>query len=458
VLVGRTFRSLSEPNYRRFFVGNAVSVMGTWMQRVAQDWLVYTLSGSAVALGVNTALQFVPMLLFGLWAGVLVDRWDRRRILLVTQSLSGLLAALLWVLAATGVVQLWMVYTLTLALGMITVIDQPARQTFVVELVDVKDYVNAQALNSTVGNIGRLVGPAVAGVLIAATGVSGAFLVNALSFLAVLVSILRMDRRALRRGPRLPRARGQAAEGLRYVWSRPRLTVVLVLVLVVGIFGQNFRVVLPVFAQETFHQGATGYGYLMALIGLGAVAGSLFTAARTSVGGWSVVVTCGAFGVTNVFAAAAPSIWVAYAAMVVLGFANITFSTMARTLVVVSSDPGMHGRVLALHALFFLGSTPIGGPLLGRVCEVFGARAGFSVAGGTAIAAVLLLLPVIFRLRRAAVGRADRAPQLTDPVTRSGVDIPDLLPMPMEGDDADDRPADPRGDARTGGGRQRDCG
>jgi MFS family permease len=459
VLAGRTFRSLREPNYRRFFVGNAISVMGTWMQRVAQDWLVFTLSGSAVALGVNTALQFVPMLFFGLWAGVLVDRWDRRRILLVTQSLSAVLAALLWLLAISGVVELWMVYALTLVLGIITVLDQPARQTFVIELVDVEDYVNAQALNSTVANVGRLAGPAVAGILIATTGVSVAFLANALSFVAVLVSLMRMDRRALRRGPRLRRARGQTVEGLRYVWGRPRLTVVLLLVLVVGIFGQNFRVVLPVFAQGTFAQGAAGYGYLMAMVGLGAVIGSLFTASRTSVGGGSVLAACVAFGVTNLIAAVSPSISVAYVAMAALGFANIAFNTFARTLVVVSSDQRMHGRVLALHALFFLGSTPIGGPLLGRICEVVGARAGFAVAGGTSIAAVLLLLPVILRLRRAAVGAADRAAQLTDPVAPTGVDVPDPLTMPsaMDGEDYD-RQADLRGDARPGGDRRGDRG
>lgn len=436
----RTFRSLGEPNYRRFFIGNAISVMGTWMQRVAQDWLVFTLSGSAVALGVNTALQFVPMLLLGLWSGVLVDRWNRRRILMITQSLSALLAVLLWLLAATGIVQLWMVYALTLALGLITVLDQPARQAFVAELVGVDDYVNAQALNSTVGNAGRLVGPAVAGLLIATTGVSVAFLANAVSFLAVLVSLLRMDVGMLRVTPRLPPARGQTVAGLRYVWARPRLMVVLSLVLVVGLFGQNFRVVLPVFAEDTFRVGASGYGYLMAMIGLGAVVGALFTASRTSVGGWSVLIACVAFGVTNLLAAVAPSIWVAYAAMAALGFANISFNTLARTLVVVSSDPGMHGRILALHGMLFLGSTPVGGPLLGQVCESLGARAGFVVAGGTAILAVLALLPVIHRLRRVAVAAEIRAEELSDPAVPPD-ESPTSLRVP---------PTTDRGDAAVG--------
>ena len=256
----RTFRSLREPNYRRFFTGHAVSVVGTWMQRVAQDWLVLTLTGSGVALGLSSALQFGPIILLGLWGGTVVDRVDRRRLIIATQSVQAVLAAALAVLALTGVVQLWMVYALALALGLVTVLDSPARQAFVGEMVQPADYVNAQALNSTVHNAGRLVGPAIAGLLISTTGVGVAFVVNAVSFVAVLAGLLRMDTGSLRRvtptGQPTGQRKGQAREGLCYVLGAPDLRMALLLVGVVALFGQNFRVVLPLLAQSAFDSGA----------------------------------------------------------------------------------------------------------------------------------------------------------------------------------------------------------
>jgi MFS family permease len=416
----RTFRSLHEANYRRFFVGHSVSVVGTWMQRVAQDWLVLTLTGSGVALGISTALQFGPMLALGLWGGTVVDRVDRRKLIIVTQSVQAVLAGTLAVLALTGVVELWMVYALALALGLVTVLDSPARQAFVGEMVEPADYVNAQALNSTVHNAGRLVGPAIAGLLIATTGVGMAFVVNALSFLAVLAGLLRMDPAALRRTPPKPRSKGQAREGLRYVLSSPDLRAVLLLVGVVALFGQNFRVVLPLLAQSTFDGGAEVYGYLTAALGLGAVLGALFSASRETATSWALVLACLAFGVVNLLAAAAPTLVAAYLAMVAIGFANIVFNTLGRTVLQLGSDPGMHGRVLALHGLVFLGSTPFGGPLLGWVCEAFGARAGLVVAGLAALLAGAVLLPRLRRLRGiAAVPDAPPAPP------------PDTIPRPL---------------------------
>jgi MFS family permease len=248
------FRSLQVPNYRLFFGGHAVSVIGTWMQRVAQDWLVLELSDSAVAVGVATALQALPTLFLGLWGGLLVDRLDRRKTIIATQAVSAVLAAALAVLTLTGVVQLWMVFLLALGLGLVTVLDVPARQAFVTEMVGPEDYVNAQSLNSTVHNAGRLIGPAVAGLLIAWVGSGGAFAINAVSFVAVLVSLFRMDPARLDRAEPLPRERGQALEGLRYVWQRPELRACLILVAVVSLFGQNFRVVLPLFARDVLRQ------------------------------------------------------------------------------------------------------------------------------------------------------------------------------------------------------------
>jgi MFS family permease len=393
------FRSLLEPNFRRYFAGHAVSVVGTWAQRVAQDWLVLELTDSGVALGVSMVVQFGPVLLLGLWGGAVVDRVDRRRLLIGTQSAQALLAAVLGALALAGVVQLWMVYALALALGVVTVLDNPARQALVGEMVQPGDYVNAQALTSTVHNAGRLVGPAIAGLLIATTGVGVAFLINAASFLAVLAGLLRMDRTALRAAGAAGRRKGRAREGLAYVRRAPELRATLVLVGVVGLFGQNFRVVLPLLAQDTFHGGPEVYGYLTAALGLGAVLGALVSASRETATAWGLLLSCVAFGVVNLLAAAAPLLALAYVAMVALGVANIVLNTLGRSVLLLGSDPGMHGRVLALHGLVFLGTTPFGGPLLGWICEAFGPRAGFVVAGASALVAAGALFPRIRALR-----------------------------------------------------------
>ena len=421
----RTFRSLQERNYRLFFQGHAVSVIGTWMQRVAQDWLVLTLTGSGVALGISAALQFGPMLFLGLWGGSVVDRVDRRRLIMATQSVQAVLAAILAVLALAGIVELWMVYALALALGLVTVLDSPARQAFVGEMVEPADYVNAQALNSTVHNAGRLVGPAIAGILIATAGVGAAFVVNAVSFVAVLVGLVRMDVTHLRRTPPTTgRRRGQAREGLRYVRASPELRAVLLLVLVVALFGQNFRVVLPLLAQDTFRGDAEVYGYLTAALGLGAVLGALFSASRDSATSWALVLSCLVFGTVNLAAAAAPTLISAYLAMVAVGFANIVFNTLARTVLQLGAEPSMHGRVLALHGLVFLGSTPFGGPLLGWICEAYGARAGFVLAGLTSLAAAAWLLPRLRGMRPMTAGQSGPATGIVPP--------PDTVPPPVD--------------------------
>lgn len=401
---GRVFRSLHEPNFRRFFAGHAVSVVGTWMQRVAQDWLILTLTGSGVALGVSTVLQFGPVLLLGLWGGTVVDRVDRRRLLIATQSTQAVLAATLAVLTLTDVVQLWMVYALALALGVVTVLDSPARQALVGEMVQPADYVNAQALSSTVHNAGRLVGPAVAGLLVAATGVAVAFVVNAVSFAAVLVGLLRMDPGAMHRTRSRDQGKRRAREGLNYVLGRPELRATLLIVGVVALFGQNFRVVLPLLAQSTFDGGPEVYGYLTAALGLGAVLGALFSASRETATSWGLLLSCVAFGALNLLAAAAPVLTAAYVAMVAVGFVNIVFNTLGRSVLLLGSDPDMHGRVLALHGLVFLGSTPFGGPLLGWICEAFGARTGFVVAGATAVVVAAALFPRVRAIRRAGTG------------------------------------------------------
>lgn len=408
------FRSLRVRNYRLFFTGHAVSVCGTWMQRVAQDWLIFTLTGSGVALGIAAALQFGPILVLGIWGGSVVDRYDRRRLILATQICQGALALVLGLLSVTGTVQLWMVYALTLALGVVTVVDSPARSAFVSDLVGPDDYVNAQSLNSTMHNAGRLVGPAFAGLLIAGAGVGTAFLVNAASFAAVLIGLLRMDPAAMNPRPRPKRgsASPRASEGLRYVWRHRELRACMIIVAVVGLFGQNFRVVLPLLASDTFGQGAKAYGFLTAALGLGAVIGALFTASRQSVSFRAMLIATVAFGATNVLAALSPSLLWAYASLVLMGIANICVNTLGRTLLMVHSEPSMHGRILALHGLVFLGSTPFGGPLLGWVCELAGPRAGLVLA---AVTALLVSAALAGRLARGPVAGVSPLPVVPVP-------------------------------------------
>jgi MFS family permease len=283
------------------------------------------------------------------------------------------------------------------------VVDSPARQAFVTDLVPPADYVNAQAINSTIHNAGRLVGPAVAGLVIAAAGAGPAFAVNALSFVAVLAGLARIDRSTLYPSERLPRGKGQAREGLRYAWGHRQLRATLLLVAVVGLFGQNFRVVLPITATEVLGGNAATYGYLTAALGLGAVMGALGAASRRTVTGRGLLLWTVAFGVVNLLTALVGGLMVALAALVAVGITNILFNTLARTLLQLHSDPVMQGRVMAIHGLLFLGTTPIGGPLLGWVCAAWGAPWAFVVAGGTALVVAAVVVRPMWRAEEAAV-------------------------------------------------------
>jgi MFS family permease len=412
--VARTGRSLKHPNYRRFISGHAVSVIGTWMQRVAQDWLVLELTGSAVAIGTATALQFLPTLLFGVWGGVLVDRFDRLRLIIGTQVASAVLAAVLAVTTLAGGASLALVYVMATLLGLVTVVDNPGRQAFVTDLVPPQDYVNAQALSSTIQNTGRLAGPAVAGLVIATAGAGAAFALNAVSFVAVLVGLARIDRSALHRTARLARGKGQARAGLRYAWEDRRLRACLFLVAVVGVFGQNFRVVLPVTASEVLDGDAATYGYLTAALGLGAVLGSLGAASSESVTLRKLLVWTVLFGAVNLGMALTRQLPVALVVVVSVGVANILFNTLARSLLQLQSRPEMLGRVMALHSLLFLGTTPLGGPLLGWVCEVAGPPMGFVVAGGSALAAAAVVALLLRHIPAPATG-PDTSPAAPDP-------------------------------------------
>ncbi|WP_158602702.1 MFS transporter [Jiangella rhizosphaerae] len=391
---GRVFRSLSERNYRRFFAGHSCSVVGTWMQRIGQDWLVLELTGSAFALGVSMVCQFLPVLVGGVWGGVVVDRVDTRRLLMVTQAAQAVLAAALAAFSLTGTATLPIVYGLAAGLGIVTVFDNPARHTFVAELVGEADIVNAQALNSLVNNAGRLAGPALAGALIVLVGVGVTFVINAVSFLAVLVALWLMDVGTLRRRPPVPRAPGQARAGLRYVWRHPELRLAIVLVAVVSVFGQNFRVVFPILASEVFHGDARVYGWLTAALGLGAVAGGMAAAAATTATPRRLLLACAAFGAVNLAVAGAPALGVALAAVVLLGVTNMVVNTLARALMQLRTAPELRGRVMAINGLVFLGGTPVGGPLMGLLCEWWGARAGLLVSGAACLAGAVAVVPV----------------------------------------------------------------
>jgi MFS family permease len=411
----RTFISLANPNFRVYFLGSAVSVSGTWMQRVAQDWLVLQLTHDGVALGISSALQFAPTLVLGAWGGAVIDRVDRRRLLLATQAISALLAAALGAVTATGVVTLWMVYALALALGIVTVFDSPARQTFVAEMVGTDRVVNAQALYSTVHNGGRLIGPALAGIVIAWLGVAAAFAVNALSFVAMILALALMDTGALISTPPLARAPRQVRDGFAYLWSHRDLRASLLLIAVVGVFGQNFRVVLPLLADRTYHGGAQSYGYLTSALGLGAVAGALASAARDRSSPRGLVLSCLAFGTVNLLAAVMPAFALAALMVVGIGVTNIVFNTLGRTLLIIGSDPAVRGRVMSLHSIVFLGSAPVGGPIVGWACGRWGPRSGFVIAGLSAICAAAAMVRLA---RRRLAPVAARPAEVVTPARR----------------------------------------
>ena len=379
-----TFASLRVRNYRLYFIGQVVSLSGSWMQRVAQSWLVLHLTGSGLALGMVAALQFLPILLFGAMGGLLADRLDKRRLLLVTQSLMGLLALVLGLLTLTGAVRLWMVYLLALLLGGVTAIDNPARQSFVIEMVGRRQLTNAVSLNSAVFTGTRVVGPAIAGLLITVVGTGWCFVLNAASVAAVLVALAAMNSTLLHRSEAPPKTRGQLLEGFRFVWSRPDLRTPLALLAVVGTLALNFTVILPLLARNTFHGDASTYGMLFAVLGVGSLAGALFTASRREPSIPLLIGALGFFGLFMLAAAAAPTLLLEIAALIPMGVAALTFQTTTNSLIQLRAEPALRGRVMALYSVVFLGTAPIGAPIVGWVAQEFGPRAGLAL-GGTAV-------------------------------------------------------------------------
>jgi len=411
----RTFAALAVPNYRRYFFGQATSLIGTWMQMAAQSWLVLSLTGSATALGVIVALQTLPVLLLAPYGGVIADRVDKRRLMVALQAAMGLQALILGVLTITGSVRLWEIGALAVILGLNNAFENPARQSFVLEMVGEETLRNAVSLNSVQVNVARAVGPAVAGVLIATVGVGECFLLNAASFVAVVISLVSMERAALRPTLPAPRAAGQLREGLRYARHTPEIIVPLAMMALIGTLAYEFQVSLPVMARGPLHAGAEGYGFMTSAMGVGAIFGGLVVAARGHTGLRPVTLAALAFAVALVLAALAPTLAVELIALALVGGASVTFMSSGNSTLQLAADPVMRGRVMALWFVALQGTTPVGGPLVGAVIGAGGARVGLglgalacALAAGVGLAAQRRL-----RARRAAPGVAAPARVVT---------------------------------------------
>ncbi|MBF0689101.1 MAG: MFS transporter [Cellulomonas sp.] len=382
-----TFSSLSFRNYRLWFAGALVANVGTWMQRVAQDWLVLTelTDESGIAVGITTALQFAPTLFLSAWAGLLADRFDRRKLLIATQVGQGVLAAALGLLVLSGNAQLWQVYAFAGMLGVVTAIDGPVRQTFVAELVPAGRLSNAVGLNSASFNAARLVGPGLAGLLIAAVGSGWVFVINAVTFAATIISLVLMRRSELYPMPHASRAKGQIREGIAYVRNRSDIIVIMVVVGVVSTFGLNFQLTSALMARTEFGRGAQEYGILGSVLAIGSLTGALLAARRERPRVRLVIGSAFAFGITTGVMALMPT-YVSFAvACIPVGFASLTMMTAANTSIQMSTDPKMRGRVMSLYMIVFLGATPVGSPIVGWIGETFGARWSIGVGSISAL-------------------------------------------------------------------------
>jgi MFS family permease len=424
----RTFRALSVRNFRLFFTGQVISVSGTWMQTVAQTYLIlFRLHGTGVDVAIATGLQFVPLLLFGPFGGLIADRLDKRKVLYATQSSAALLALALGLLVIAHSIHLWEVFLLASLLGVVNLFDNPARQTFVSEMVGLGLLPNAVSLNSVVMNGARVIGPAIGGVLILTVGVSTCFIINAASYVAVIVALSRMRPADLYSRPGVGRRKGQVREGLRYVWSTPDLRSPLISMAIVGIFAFNFTVTLPLLAKVTFHGGAGLYSTFLAAMGAGAVAGGLFTAHRSSPS-TRLLATIGLFFGCSILAVSlAPTKLVATVLLVLMGAGSISFVATNNATLQLRADPAMRGRVMSLNAIAFLGSTPIGAPLVGYISDISNPRISLVVGG---VATLLASVPLFFVATRQ---RADRAAVRPGTLLVAADEDSNVVPLPLAG-------------------------
>jgi MFS family permease len=408
-----TFAALAVPNYRRYISGQIVSLVGTWMQMTAQSWLVLTLTNSSTDLGLIIALQTLPVLLLGPYGGVIADRVDKRRLMVVLQCCMGIQALVLGLLTVTGLVKVWEIGVLAALLGLNNAFENPARQSFMLEMVGAEHLRNAVSLNSVLVNVARSVGPAIAGVLIATVGDGVCFLANALSFVAVVVSLMRLERSSIHPSPPNTRGPGQLREGLRYINQTPELRIPLLMMAVVGCLGYEFQVSLPVMARQGLHTGAAGFGFMTAAMGIGAVGGGLLVAARGRIGVRTLVIAAAAFGIAFAFAAAAPNLPIELVALALLGWASISFMSTGNSTLQLTAAPTMRGRVMSLWFVAFQGSTPIGGPIIGWMMAWAGARAGLGTGAATCLLVALFGLLTIRRTAHQNVAKLpDTSPSI----------------------------------------------
>jgi MFS family permease len=385
--IERTFSSLKVRNFRYFFAGQSVSLVGTWMQSVTQTWLVFVRTHSGVQVGLVVALQTLPILVLGPFGGTIADRFGKYRILFYTQGLAGLQALLLAGLDLSGHLQLWELYLIAVSLGLINTVDNPTRQTFIMEMVGRDQLVNAVTLNSVMVNAARAVGPAIAGILIASVGSGWCFLLNGVSFGFVLAALAMMDKSELSPAPRSTTIRGQLTEGFRYVGRTPVVRDALIMMALVGCLTYEFQTSLPLIAGNTFHGDSRTYGYLTACMGIGAVVGGLVVAGRQARGPRRLVITAAVFGLFVLLAAVSPSLILEEIVLLFVGACSVTFLATGNTTLQLASEPSMRGRVMSLWSVAFLGSTPIGGPIVGLVGSSLGARYSLGLGALAAVAA-----------------------------------------------------------------------
>jgi MFS family permease len=411
--VRKSFDSLSVPNYRRYFIGQVISLSGTWMQTVAAIWLILSLTDSGLAVGLATALQFLPMLVFGAWGGLLADRFPKRKLLIATQALMAIPAIFLFAITATGVAQAWMVYLAIFAMGLVNSVDNPTRQSFVIEMVGPDRVVNAVSLNSVIVQSARLAGPGVAGLLIAAFGVVPCFALNALTFAAMIVALWGMDPAGLHAKPVAPREPGAIRAGIRYVRATPDLLVPLALMALVGTLGFNFQVVLPLLAKFSFEGGAMTYGVLVSSMAVGSMAGALINGAQGGTGGRLIAAGALAFGVSGLLSAAMPSLMLEIPVLAGLGAAAVIFAATINSTLQLAVSHEMRGRVMALYSVVFLGSTPIGAPLVGWLSQAYDPRAALLLAGVTGFVAAWAARVSFARMRARPLSEEPRPLEAT---------------------------------------------
>ena len=422
----RTFRAITVRNYRLYFTGQVISVSGTWMQSVAQAYLIlFPLHGTGLDVAVATSLQFLPLLLLGPFGGLIADRLDKRKVLYCTQGTAGALALILGTLSVTHSVTIWEVYALAAGLGFVNLFDNPARQTFVSEMVGVELLPNAVSLNSVLMNSARVIGPAIGGVLILTVGVSTCFFLNAASFAAVIVALAMMRGAELYRHPGVVRARGQVREGFRYVWSTPDLKIPLISMAIVGVFAFNFTVTLPLLAKFTYNGGAGLYSWFLAAMGGGAVLGGLATAFRSRPSTRLLACIGVIFGGAILAVALSPSEAWAIALLVPMGAASIAFVATNNATLQLRADHAMRGRVMSLNAIAFLGSTPIGAPLLGYISDTTSPRVALALGGVATLVATIPLFVLGARQRQRGTEGLVMAP--------SDESFADVVSLPVSG-------------------------